>query len=189
MTDLEISFRWIPIQGLANAPYSFPQAVSLSLRKQYERPGIYRWRVEREGRVSVYIGETENIVRRLTQYLKPGSTQITNRRLRDRLDYELHSGARISFDILLFDPFSINGYLYSTADLGSQEIRCFIENLLLSQLPRGTERLNRLDSLEQKIVTGAALTLNPMMRSDDAKALASGILTELKQKAEQNSLK
>jgi hypothetical protein len=146
------------------------------LRRHYERPAIYRWLTERDEKSSVYIGETENLVRRLTHYLKPGPSQITNKRLRDRLDEELRLGARISFETLAFDPFSINGHLYSTANLGSKEVRCFVENLLLSQLPPEIERLNRLDSMQQKAITRAAMILNPGMESDQAKALASKVM-------------
>jgi hypothetical protein len=179
MTNLEISFRWLAVQGLIDVPYSFPQEISRYLRQHFQGPAIYRWHVQREGKPAVYIGETENLARRLSHYLKPGPSQPTNRRIRDLLDQEHSLGSVISFNTLAFDPFSINGYQYSIGDLGSKEVRCCIENLLLSQIPPEVERLNRLDSLPQKLIARAALTLNPSLRTEDAKALASDILQRI----------
>ena len=182
MTSLEISFRWTPIQGLIDVPYSFPQPVTPYLRNKYGGPAIYRWVAERDQRKSIYIGETENLARRLTHYLNPGPRQPTNKRMRDFLGQELDLGAKVSFEVLEFDPFSINGHAYSMAGLGSKEVRCLLENLLLSQLPSDVAGLNRLHSLEQKVIARAALTLNPRLQPDRARTIASGILKRIGQK-------
>lgn len=179
MTNLEISFRWLAVQGLIDIPYCFPQEISQYLRKRYVGPAVYRWLLERDSIRSIYIGETENLARRLHHYLKPGPSQLTNRRIRDLLDQEQSLGAIVSFDVLAFDPFSVNGHRYSETDLGNKEVRCFLENLLLSQLAPEIGRLNRLDSLQQKIIAHAALTLNPGMRVDEAKTIASKVLKKI----------
>jgi len=172
MTNLDISFSWIPIQGLKDVPYRFPEVASRYLKEQYERPAIYRWIVQREQKQYIYIGAAENLGRQLVHYLKPGPAQTTNLRLRAFLDQENALGASISFEVLLFEPFSINGRQYTPADLGTKEVRCLLENLLICQLPGGVEKLNRLDSVPVKMIARAARTLNPKLQPDEAKALA-----------------
>jgi hypothetical protein len=100
----EISFSWIAIQSSQSISYFFPAPVSSYIRSQYRRPAIYRWLIERDGKASTYIGETENLEHRLYHYLKPGPSQKTNRRVREFLDEELAHGASIEFDVLLPDP-------------------------------------------------------------------------------------
>ncbi len=180
MRGLDITFRWVPIQGLKDVSYCFPQVATKYLRDQYGRPGVYRWLVRRDQKTSVYIGETENLATRLSQYLKPGSSQATNKRIRAFLDSEHQCGARISLEVLEFDPFAINGLIYSVETLGTKETRCFLENLLITQLPAGVEKLNQLTSFEEKLIAKAALTLNPALQAHEAKIAARNAIEKLR---------
>ena len=179
MNNLVISFGWVPIQGSQGTPYRFPEAATKYLRERYGTPAIYRWLVQRDQRRCVYIGETENLVRRLVHYLRPGPTQATNIRLRAYLDEEYALGTSISFEALVFEPFSINGRQYSSADLGTKEVRCMLENLLITQVPMEIEKLNRLDSLPGKVIAKAPGILNLGLEPGEAKAIALKALEAL----------
>lgn len=187
MTNLEISFRWTPIQGLANIPYCFPQPVSKYLRREYRRPAVYRWVIEQGGKTSIYIGETEDLARRLTHYLNPGIKQPTNTRIRGILDLPCRSNARISFDMLEFDPFSINQRCYSMLDLGTKETRCFLENLSVTLLPSEVEKLNRVLSVPEKAIARAVKTLNPSLPPNEINVMAAGLLKALADPSRSNS--
>ncbi|HEX4067131.1 MAG TPA: hypothetical protein VHZ09_14005 [Acidobacteriaceae bacterium] len=184
MTNLEISFGWVPIQGLKDISYCFPEIATRYLREQYAKAAVYRWLVQRDDKMFVYIGETENLARRLSHYLKPGPTQTTNKRLRAFLDQQNSLSASISFELLSFEPFSINGKQYSAADLGKKEVRCFLENLLITQLPSAVEKLNHLDALEEKMIAKAAKILNPELAPNEAKALALKAIENLAESRE-----
>jgi hypothetical protein len=64
------------------------------------RPGIYRFRIEhREGSVSFYVGETDNLFRRMGHYRNPGPSQQTNVRLNELLR-ALQNGGRAVVEIV-----------------------------------------------------------------------------------------
>jgi len=77
------------------------------MRKEYSRPGVYRWaRCLPNGRLEpLYVGETENLYKRLGDYLKP-STQTEHKQA---LGDEKRQGFHVRFELLEFEPFEING--------------------------------------------------------------------------------
>ena len=187
MKNFEISFSWIAVQSSQSISYFFPAPVSSYIRSQYRRPAIYRWLIERDGKASTYIGETENLERRLYHYLKPGPSQKTNRRVREFLDEELAHGASIEFDVLCFEPFVINGREYSPEKLWEKEVRCFLENLLITQLSSEVKKLNQLVSMPEKIIRSYLASTKPDMNPEQLKVLAAKVVKQAELSNKRNS--
>jgi len=61
-------------------------------------PGAYELRLTHGGEVSAYVGETDNLRRRLSHYRNPGPTQRTNIRMNEEWRRRLAS----DWDALLF---------------------------------------------------------------------------------------
>lgn len=181
MNGFEISFNWLAVQSSQGISYSFPAPVSKYLRQQYNKPAVYHWLIERNGKISIYLGETENLDRRLNHYLKPGPSQKTNRRIRKFLDEELSQDASIKFDVLSFDPFEINGREYSPEKLWEEEVRCFLENLLITQLPPEIEKLNRVISVQEKAIHRAAKALRPDLNPEQLANVTAALFKQMKQ--------
>ena len=189
MNNFEISFNWIAVQSSKNIPYSFPQPITKYLRQQYNWPAIYRWSIKRSDKTLIYIGETERLDRRLNHYLKPGPSQKTNQRLRELFDKELISGASIGLDVLSFESFVINGREYSSEKLWEKEVRCFLENLLITQLPTEIEKLNRLISVQEKIVHRAAKLIRPDLSQQQRAVIISSFMKQAKAAKEESAIR
>ncbi len=67
------------------------------------RPGVYRFTLtgEDSGRVSVYIGESDNLARRMGNYRNPGPTQLTNLRMHARMDEVLIAGGTVNVAVAI----------------------------------------------------------------------------------------
>lgn len=104
------------------------------MTRVYSGPAIYRWAVftGKEIPTAVYIGETENLARRLNHYVNPGPKQSTNIRLNRYLVAEVGKGSKIELHTLNFLPFQVNGIPISAAQMEKVYVRRMIENLLLS---------------------------------------------------------
>ena len=95
------------------------------------RPGIYRFesRGSDEGAIRTYVGEAENLERRMGNYRNPGSGQPTNLRLNQALRDTLVAGGSVAVSVVLagtFDGLAI--------DLASKPGRLLIENAALVAL-------------------------------------------------------
>jgi hypothetical protein len=60
------------------------------------RPGIYAFRFIGEEETTVYIGEAEDLQRRVAHYRNPGPTQRTNIRLSERMRAHLAGKGRVT---------------------------------------------------------------------------------------------
>ena len=117
MGELDIDYQWLRVEAASGADYAYPQAVGKHIDEHYSKPAVYRWAFfkpaegpspeERQHPRAVYIGETENLARRLRGYLSPGPSQTTNRRMKAYLDRELGLGTTIELSILRFEAFHI----------------------------------------------------------------------------------
>ncbi len=99
-----------------------------------------------------YIGEAENVARRLNHYLCPGKRQLTNLRLKALLHTERSNNSAIRFQVARFEPFSINGCPLSDNTLTDPHVRKMVENLLIVvERSQGVLILNKgTDLLEKK---------------------------------------
>jgi hypothetical protein len=132
--SFEIDLRWKDVENASGSTYRFPSELTRHLKSHYDKPGIYRWAFfDDENRlIEAYIGETESISKRLYQYLRPGSRQQTNLRLRAHLDDSLVRGLKAKFQTLEFEDFKINGMVVNATALGNPHVRQFLEALAIN---------------------------------------------------------
>ncbi|MDX3188632.1 hypothetical protein PV458_09535 [Streptomyces sp. MN03-5084-2B] len=66
-------------------------------------PGIYRLTLSQPaghgGRLRVYVGESDNLRKRSSQYRRPGPTQQTSRRIHHKLRNHLHGGGTVTIAV------------------------------------------------------------------------------------------
>jgi hypothetical protein len=79
-------------------PYVFPYKISEFIKVQYDRPAIY-------------FGEAESLVKRISQYLRPGESQQTNVRVHLHLHRYVGNKSIVNLDVLDFAPFRWVGLL------------------------------------------------------------------------------
>ena len=135
--ELTISVKWSPAEEEAGVPYSFPHPFTPYFRSHYKVPAIYRWRVtpsvpkERE---LVYIGEAEDLHRRVQRVLTPSKKEKvgdTNFRLHQLFEAFVAQGARVLLEIATFGDFKVNGLLFSPSTVGNEFVRCAVESMLV----------------------------------------------------------
>lgn len=94
-------------------------------------PAIYTWVLfSNSGEKSYYLGETENLSRRIYHYMNPGPSQTTNIRLKK----EMNKSKKVILYVLNMNTLQINGKALSKEDLKDKYIRKGIESLLIKEL-------------------------------------------------------
>jgi hypothetical protein len=105
-----------------------------------EHPGLYRFRFP-QSRDS-YVGETVNLRRRLYFYCKPGPTQATNLRMRERFRKARADGHSVLLGVSGHVELEIGGKTVGP-DLGDKATRCLLENVaILAERFEGWHMLN-----------------------------------------------
>jgi hypothetical protein len=93
--------------------------------------------------ISLYIGETDNVVRRIKGYLKPGPSQMTNIRMKSQFENYIKIGYQIHLEIMKINGFKLNGREYLQESLSDPCIRKLIENLvIIEEKNKGFDLLN-----------------------------------------------
>jgi hypothetical protein len=170
MSDLDIACAWDTVNCGPKIEYAYPHAVTKYIEEHYSKAAVYRWGFFKARRNSdpeitqsphaAYIGETENLARRLRGYLHPGPSQTTNKRLKAYLDEQLTLGTRIVLSILRFQAFHIiidreksDARLVAEFGLGNPHIRKMMENLaVIVHDPVHCEILNKsLNPIERRL--------------------------------------
>ena len=92
------------------------------------RPGIYRFTLTDgdSGSLSIYIGESDNLARRMSNYRNPGPKQLTNERLQARILETLAGGGKVSVSVAL--EAAVDG---ATLDFTARPARLLAENAAL----------------------------------------------------------
>ncbi|GGA05209.1 hypothetical protein GCM10008018_59100 [Paenibacillus marchantiophytorum] len=142
---VELEFDWLPIHAEMNQEYFYPAPQNSYMRKLYKTASVYRWKVHRHSEEckTVYIGETNNFSNRLNGYLKPGTSQMTNIRMKSLFDEFLSNKYLVTIEIMSIKKLQINSKPYSQLDLTNTSLRRLIENLLLiDHRDQGYEILN-----------------------------------------------
>ncbi len=136
MNSLEIRYRWADVQSSQGYPYEFPDNVTNFMSVNYSSPAVYRWTVRgaRQYLLALYIGETEDVVRRVGQYLAPGKQQATNLRLRAYFDAACQRGEKVALQTFEFESFQINKVTFTRELLGHSHVRKMLENFILVEL-------------------------------------------------------
>lgn len=130
------SFRFT-YQWRTAVPYRFPERFTPAFRQAYSRSGVYRWRVLRiagEEKEPVYIGEAENIVRRMQRVVTPAKKERagdTSYRLNKIFKDFVAKDRTVVLDIADIDQFELNGQRYGGDTLGDRFKRRALENILL----------------------------------------------------------
>lgn len=96
-------------------------------------PGLYRFTlVNGSGRHRIYIGESDNLRRRLsTNYRNPGPRQRTSLRINALLVEHLHSGADVNVDLSTAAALYIQSESGAELDLSRKAGRLLAENAAL----------------------------------------------------------
>jgi hypothetical protein len=139
MTSISIQWRtalWQP----NGSTYNFPQKLTPEFRERYAVPAVYRWRVMRnqtrwpdELREKIYIGEAEELTRRMQWVLTPfraAKRSDTSKRLNEIFTKLAAEGRAIVIEVADVDPFEINGIRFDKRDLGDRFKRRLLEAFL-----------------------------------------------------------
>jgi len=85
-------------------------------------------------RETVYIGEAEELTRRIQRVLTPSAAakdSNTNKRLHQIFQKRIAEGQKIVLDVADFEPFEINGVRFDQQSMGDRFKRRTLENLIL----------------------------------------------------------
>lgn len=133
--NCSLSLRWIRVGRLSvdgNGRVVFPDVESTA--------GLYRFSARYpDGRLSTYIGESENLRRRFGNYRNPGPTQQTSLRINSWLKELLNEGGEIL--IAVAESATLNG---QKADLVRKSARRTFEQMAITlERAQDVESLNR----------------------------------------------
>jgi len=137
LRELAIAHDWVPVENAPGQPYRFPSDLSPYFKSRYDHPCIYRWNVFTTAPSdlrTVYVGEAELLSRRVYHYLHPGPSQRTNLRLKALFESELAKGRQILLEMLVFDPFTLDGVPISASALADKIVRRFMETFVIIKL-------------------------------------------------------
>jgi hypothetical protein len=139
MGGLNISVQWRSAVTQENGQaWCFPNKLTPYFKERYSIPAVYRWRIDKRQpgeKERIYIGEGEELTRRILWVLKPHSSSKasdTNRRLNEIFHQCALEKRAVWIDIADIDPFEINGVRFDQRDLGDRFKRRMLENLLLA---------------------------------------------------------
>lgn len=141
-------YDWIPVLRNEDEIYLFPNALTSFMSRLYKAPAIYRWNIYRETPADariIYIGEGQRLVPdRIKGYLKPGPSQMTNKRLNARFREFIQNGYKVLLEILRFDEMYLGDSAFKQSDLKNKHFRRFLEHMLITYYQqKGYTMLNR----------------------------------------------
>jgi hypothetical protein len=132
MDSFQIHYQW-----RAAGDYCFPKRFDADFRRSYCHAAVYRWRLVRitgEHKEPVYIGEAENLVRRIQRVLTPAKKardSNTSFRLNKIFAGYVAEGRSVVLDFADIQDFELNGQRYGRDTLGDRFKRRALENVLL----------------------------------------------------------
>ena len=107
-------------------------------------PGIYALLFSGVAGTTVYIGEAENLQRRVAHYRNPGPSQATNIRLNERMRSHLVSTGRIRLRVITEARVQVDGSA-EACDLSNAFARRFLENAALLVAASSGQKLRTCD--------------------------------------------
>ena len=75
---MKMKFKWRAVESSSGINYGWPFATTKYMQTNCVGPAIYRWEVFSKIRgdlKTVYVGETEDLVQRIDDYLIPGPSK------------------------------------------------------------------------------------------------------------------
>jgi len=146
MTD--IRYTWVQVTANDKAVVLSDPALKreCSLAAGISRsPAIYRWGFYGSGRLAgACIGETENLSVRFRQYLNPGPSQETNKRMNAEFRAAIQRGEEIRLEIVKIAPVRLNRVHICNENLCDPFLRKMMENFLLADFDVVNLRLYNL---------------------------------------------
>jgi hypothetical protein len=129
----KISYRWLSVELENGVPFEFSES-SLKIRRQLpQKPFVYRWAVYRGDILrKVYIGEGENLKKRVYRYFKPGTKPGTAVRLNEILRKDIATGAKVRLEVLNIDPIYLNNVYLCDGTISDQYVRKMMESFTLA---------------------------------------------------------
>ena len=132
---IEFAYQWKSILMEENKEYHFPEKITPFMTRTYKRPAIYRWNIFRKkpnDKKLIYIGVAQELCpKRINGYLKPGRSQQTNIRIKEKFQGYLGEGFKIGLEIFWFDNIKIGNFSLTNNDLNEKHVRRFIEELMV----------------------------------------------------------
>lgn len=140
MDQVEIctSFRWVSVGAV-----SLDAEQKLRFPKTGSQPGLYSFEILSADGRSQYIGETDQLSRRLQHYRTPGPSQKTNLRINALLVEHLKRGDQVSLSMVIDGVSTTCAGREHTVDLSLKSERLLLEAAaLLNARSSGTPTLN-----------------------------------------------
>ena len=144
---LNLKFDWKPVLLEDGTEYLFPGSQTRGMKERYGGPAVYRWNIYTkvsEDLKLAYIGETVSLCPgRIAGYLKPGPSQITNRRINGEFKELIAKGRKIRLETLVVTDCVVDKFTFSAKDFEDSCFRRTIEHLMVTMAKRsGFELLN-----------------------------------------------
>jgi hypothetical protein len=135
-----LKLEWVPLGRLAldaKGKLKFPAIAS--------DPGLYRLRTPKaEGRMAVYVGESDNLQRRFQNYRQGSEGQATSHRINGWLKKLLADGSEISISAITETAWFVDGGEQAPADLSAKAVRRLFEQwAITAEHAQDIESLNR----------------------------------------------
>jgi len=109
-----------------------------------EQSAVYRLAIETETGVQFYIGETDNLRRRMQGYRTPGPTQSTNQRLTCIMKSSLLLGKEVRLEIMQAVRAKTVESNMLLEDFGNRYVRCLFENAAIIVALNNSEQILNL---------------------------------------------
>lgn len=120
------------------------------------KPGLYRFEMRDGDEVTLYVGESENLHRRLLQYRSPGRKEGTNHRVCVELRRTLLSGGSVTLSIVTEDAWLCPQTGCVRATLESANQRKLMEQLAIFSIAPGVLVMNR-EKVVPRVAKSAAV--------------------------------
>ncbi len=135
-TALSLIGEWQILLCDEKEEYFFPHPITNYMKLNYKYPAIYRWNVYSNSirdESLLYIGEAQSLCPdRLKNYLKPGPSQKTSRRIHDMFNEFSSQGMKIQMEVFDFERITIDEVALVQKDLSQKHVRLLIEQLLVT---------------------------------------------------------
>lgn len=133
LAQLRIALFWHPLITLRKSRYAFPQSRTVLREEDWSKPFVYRWSVVNSAGVlaACYIGETDNLFRRIGNYLNAHASQAQCFRISQRFREELAKGSVVELQTVFFETFAINDQFIELSGLSDPAKRKLVENMAI----------------------------------------------------------
>ena len=145
--EFSAEYDWAPIITESGKQFDYPHSLGSRVKAEYNRPGIYRWRVLDSGKLSaVTIAEADNLTRAIAQFNEPAAPPLINR-VKSVLSEHVFRGSEIYMDALVLKTVKIGGETLGPDSAREQDIRKLLEILLIREaLKSGTRLLSTVQA-------------------------------------------